>query len=177
MSNVPLETCWAFNERWNNKFCYKVQSWWLFPLNQDIISFSLMVMQPHCDLISKYVYVLEVIHSTITLMLGRQTGHHQIYMMSRALRKNSYKNLYIYLNPHKNVRLWYVLFFVKLCTLYRPDDCMAWHAETSNPREVYFCWASLYFQYVYLNLLLFMLNKIFSWWMGNVFTLRYALCI
>jgi len=30
MSGVPLETCWAFNERWNNKFCYKVASCWLF---------------------------------------------------------------------------------------------------------------------------------------------------
>jgi hypothetical protein len=24
MSGVPLETCWAFNERWNNKFHYKL---------------------------------------------------------------------------------------------------------------------------------------------------------
>jgi hypothetical protein len=30
MSGVPLETCWAFNEWWNNKFCYKVASCWLF---------------------------------------------------------------------------------------------------------------------------------------------------
>jgi len=34
MRGVPLETCWAFNERWNNKFCYKVASCWLFPLKQ-----------------------------------------------------------------------------------------------------------------------------------------------
>jgi hypothetical protein len=33
MSGVPLETCWAFNERWNNKLCYKVASCWLFLLN------------------------------------------------------------------------------------------------------------------------------------------------
>ena len=33
MSDLPLETCWAFNERWNNKFCYKVASCWLFLLN------------------------------------------------------------------------------------------------------------------------------------------------
>jgi hypothetical protein len=32
MSSIPLETCWAFNERWNNKFCYKVASCWLFIL-------------------------------------------------------------------------------------------------------------------------------------------------
>jgi hypothetical protein len=24
MSGVPLETCWAFNKLWNNKFCYKL---------------------------------------------------------------------------------------------------------------------------------------------------------
>ena len=32
MSGMPLETCWAFNERWNNKFYYKVASCWLFLL-------------------------------------------------------------------------------------------------------------------------------------------------
>jgi hypothetical protein len=37
MSGVPLETCWAFNERWNNKFCYKVASCWLFLLSQEQI--------------------------------------------------------------------------------------------------------------------------------------------
>jgi len=29
---MPLETCQAFNERWNNKFYYKVASCWLFLL-------------------------------------------------------------------------------------------------------------------------------------------------
>jgi len=24
ISGVPLETCWAFNKLWNNKFCYKL---------------------------------------------------------------------------------------------------------------------------------------------------------
>jgi len=33
MSGVPLETCWAFNERWVNKFYYKVASCWLFLLS------------------------------------------------------------------------------------------------------------------------------------------------
>jgi hypothetical protein len=37
MSGVPLETCWAFNERWNNKFCYKVASCWLFLLNHTTL--------------------------------------------------------------------------------------------------------------------------------------------
>jgi hypothetical protein len=30
---MPLETCWAFNERWNNKLYYKVASCWLFLLS------------------------------------------------------------------------------------------------------------------------------------------------
>ena len=33
MSGMPVETCWAFTERWNNKFCYKVASCWLFLRN------------------------------------------------------------------------------------------------------------------------------------------------
>ena len=32
MSGMPLETCWACNKRWNNKFYYKVASCWLFLL-------------------------------------------------------------------------------------------------------------------------------------------------
>jgi len=30
MSGVPLETCWAFNKLWNNKFYYKAASCWYF---------------------------------------------------------------------------------------------------------------------------------------------------
>jgi len=29
-SGVPLETCWAFNKLWNNKFYYKVAFCWYF---------------------------------------------------------------------------------------------------------------------------------------------------
>jgi len=35
MSGMPLETCWAVNEWWNNKFCYKVASCWLFLLSHS----------------------------------------------------------------------------------------------------------------------------------------------
>ena len=37
MSGMPLETCWAFNKIWNNKFYYKVASCWLFLLVQIIV--------------------------------------------------------------------------------------------------------------------------------------------
>ena len=33
MSDIPLETCWAFNEVWNNKFRYQVASCWLLLLS------------------------------------------------------------------------------------------------------------------------------------------------
>jgi len=43
MSGVPLETCWAFNERWNNKFCYKAASCWLFLLNHTTMHGSVNI--------------------------------------------------------------------------------------------------------------------------------------
>jgi hypothetical protein len=41
MSGVPVETCWAFNERWNNKFYYKIASCWLFILSRTWLSLVL----------------------------------------------------------------------------------------------------------------------------------------
>jgi len=35
MSGMPLESCWAVNEWWNNKFFYKVASCWLFLLSHS----------------------------------------------------------------------------------------------------------------------------------------------
>jgi hypothetical protein len=43
MSGKPLETCWAFNERWNNNFYYKVASCWLFLLNHTAIHGSMNI--------------------------------------------------------------------------------------------------------------------------------------
>ena len=36
MSGMPLETCWAFNKRRNNKLYYKVAFCWLFLLRHNI---------------------------------------------------------------------------------------------------------------------------------------------
>jgi len=36
MSGMQLETCWAFSERWNNKFCCKVASCWLFLVRLNV---------------------------------------------------------------------------------------------------------------------------------------------
>jgi len=40
MSGMPLEKCWAFNERWNNKFYYKVAYCWLLLLSLASYVFS-----------------------------------------------------------------------------------------------------------------------------------------
>jgi len=39
----PLETRWAFNERWNNKFYYKVASCWLFLLSHTTMCGSMNI--------------------------------------------------------------------------------------------------------------------------------------
>ena len=41
MSGVLLETCWAFNKFWNNKFYYKVASCWLFLLIHTVMHRSM----------------------------------------------------------------------------------------------------------------------------------------
>ena len=43
MSGMPLETCWAFSERWNGKFCYRVASRWLFLLSHTTIHGSMNI--------------------------------------------------------------------------------------------------------------------------------------
>jgi hypothetical protein len=43
MSGVPLGTCWVFNERWNNKFEYKVASCWLFLLSHNTMHGSMNI--------------------------------------------------------------------------------------------------------------------------------------
>jgi hypothetical protein len=51
MCGVPLETCWAFNKLWNNKFYYKVASCWLFLLIHTTMHGSmkikLLIMTSH----------------------------------------------------------------------------------------------------------------------------------
>jgi len=47
MSGMPLETRWAFNERWNNKSYYKVASCWLFLLSHTMMHGSMNIK--HCN--------------------------------------------------------------------------------------------------------------------------------
>jgi hypothetical protein len=50
MSGMPLETCWAFNEQWNNKFYYKVASCWLFLQSHTTMHGSRNIKK-------KYIYI------------------------------------------------------------------------------------------------------------------------
>jgi hypothetical protein len=43
ISGVPLATCWAFNESWNNKFYYKVAFCWLFLLSHTTMHGSMNI--------------------------------------------------------------------------------------------------------------------------------------
>jgi hypothetical protein len=53
MSGMPLETYCAFNERWNNKFLYKVASCWLFLLSHTTMHESMNIKKSkvYCDII------------------------------------------------------------------------------------------------------------------------------
>jgi hypothetical protein len=43
MSGMPLETCWAFIERWNSKFYYNVAYCWLFLLSHTTMHASMII--------------------------------------------------------------------------------------------------------------------------------------
>ena len=43
MSDIPLETCWAFNVLWNNKFRYQVASFWLLLLSHTAMHGSMNI--------------------------------------------------------------------------------------------------------------------------------------
>ena len=106
MSDVLLETCWAFNERWNNKFCYKVASCWLFLLNHNIHGRGNGAPAHACD----HVW------SVIT----RKRRHHSCekYMFSE-IRDHKYHK---YLSLHKHVD-W---------TYHAPDLPDAWPLALSH---------------------------------------------
>jgi len=43
MSDIPLETCWAFNVLWNNQFRYQVASCWLLLLSHTTMHGSMNI--------------------------------------------------------------------------------------------------------------------------------------
>jgi hypothetical protein len=80
MSGVPLETCWAFNEQWNNKFCYKVASCWLFLLSQYIIYCRYSYMKGNSNTSEFDVHV---------------TVHRDTFLIIKPTRCTDYSNLFL----------------------------------------------------------------------------------
>ena len=72
MSGMPLETCWAFNERWNNKFCYKAASCWLFLLSIFIEFFFIKIPRDYIYLSRFYntEFIYRVSSSFIIILLN-----------------------------------------------------------------------------------------------------------
>jgi hypothetical protein len=56
MSGVTLETCWAFNKRWNNKFYYKVASCWLFLLSHTTMHGSMDIKKKSIQAFRANIY-------------------------------------------------------------------------------------------------------------------------
>jgi hypothetical protein len=57
MSSMLLETCWAFNERWNNTFYYKAVSCWLFLLS---VKYAIMGDPFYNTYFCEFCYILGV---------------------------------------------------------------------------------------------------------------------
>jgi len=86
MSGMPLETCWAVNERWNNKFCYKVASCWLFPLSNKPI----YTLQYRCNIQShQKVYIQNNLHKRVIAMFPKTITNLKTFCFCVFLKKFS----------------------------------------------------------------------------------------
>jgi hypothetical protein len=82
---MPLETCWAFNERWNNKFCYKVASCWLFLLS---ITFIVTGHQIFLTFLGAFV---RLGNSTVSFVMSLSV--HPFFRMARFSLERLSRNL------------------------------------------------------------------------------------
>jgi len=62
VSGMPLETCWGFNEWWNNKFYYKVAFCWLFLLIHTTMHGSMNI---------KFFYFISQLYLTLCKYLPK----------------------------------------------------------------------------------------------------------
>jgi len=80
MSDMQLETCWAFNERWINKFYHKVASCWLFRLSHTTMHGSMNIyplnaeLNPICHLLAllgvhHFLHISRIRVKSLTLRL------------------------------------------------------------------------------------------------------------
>jgi hypothetical protein len=103
MSGMPLETCWAFNKRWNNKFYYKVASSWLF----------LLIRQEKLKLHMKIILRRQT-DDRATLSTG--IYHSLIYLTFFLLTVQTYLVVCNYVFKTRDLRTWYIL--SKYCSIY-----------------------------------------------------------
>jgi hypothetical protein len=84
ISGMPLDTCWAFNERWNNEFYYKVASCWLFLLNLFYVYFCALkvhICLVHYTRIYPLHYILQSLskHVSLYVKFMERVGRYHIF--------------------------------------------------------------------------------------------------
>jgi len=90
MSDMPLETCWAFNVLWNNKFRYRVACCWLLLLSHTTM---------HGSMNTKFTFTVlcNLLHSVdVTIILVSSAYNMLCESLSVILRDY----LYIYIEQH-----------------------------------------------------------------------------
>ena len=65
MCDIPLETCWACNELWNNKFRYQIASCWLLLLSHTTMHGSMNI---------KFMCVCVFVHIVLILRTAKLFG-------------------------------------------------------------------------------------------------------
>jgi len=82
MSDIPLETCWAFNVLWNDKFRYQVASCWLLLL-RNIMTFRCDHCRTRSFLNSKQARYAQKAAFCVCLRHSRQRFLHN-YIISNS---------------------------------------------------------------------------------------------
>jgi hypothetical protein len=95
-SGVSLETCWAFNERWNNKFYYKVASFGLFLLSHG--RSNAVFLPPLSGLFKLQVFL----HTSEGTLLREGRGVH-IQEVTHSPSVHSFVSAYVNISSVENV--------------------------------------------------------------------------
>ena len=115
MRGMLLETCWAFNERWNNKFRYKVASCWLFLLQiLHMWTYSNINRNKHMQLSS---LTNEYLEHTLKMPTQYMTPQHDILVVVKGI--NIFHKFCIMITQNKNVFFQQNIFFVCPCSTIR----------------------------------------------------------
>ena len=92
MSGVPLETRWAFNKRWNNKFYCKFASCWLFLLIHTTMHGSMNIKSARIDLcmfIPDFIKICTLLCTVFTYLgLNLLVRTHLVSCPTRSLTKD-----------------------------------------------------------------------------------------